>query len=194
MSPPSVHAAHSHRLERMTGDGWLAVGDAAMTFDPLSAQGILKGLRSGIMASYAIGDYFKGSPAGLEKYEAVLAREFEEYLSTRANFYRQERRWERSRFWRRRYDYITLDPSQMLRSTEASSKSGAFEKLSMHLPVPDLKYLCDICSVPRPARDVVSEFTSRRSFTPNRRVILALQYLIEAGVIEIGGTMSRKVA
>src|SRR5215204_4831671 len=29
LGPPSAHAAYTHRLERVTGDGWLAVGDAA---------------------------------------------------------------------------------------------------------------------------------------------------------------------
>jgi flavin-dependent dehydrogenase len=103
LDEPSVHAAHTHRLERATGDAWLAVGDAATTFDPLSSQGILKSLRSGIFASYAVTDYFKGSASGLEKYEALTAREFEDYMSVRADFYGRERRWPDSPFWRRRH-------------------------------------------------------------------------------------------
>ena len=99
---PSVHPAHTHRLERLTGEGWLAVGDAATTFDPLSSQGILKSLRSGVLASYAVADYFKGVASGLEKYEAHTAREFEDYLSARADFYERERRWADSPFWQRR--------------------------------------------------------------------------------------------
>ncbi|HEX7317111.1 MAG TPA: tryptophan 7-halogenase [Pyrinomonadaceae bacterium] len=103
LGPPTVHAAHTHRLERVTGDAWLAVGDAATTFDPLSSQGILKSLRSGVLASYAVTDYFKGTTTGLEKYEALATREFKDYLSARAEFYGQERRWPDSLFWRRRY-------------------------------------------------------------------------------------------
>jgi flavin-dependent dehydrogenase len=181
---PTVHAAYSHRLERMVGDAWLAVGDAAMTFDPLSSLGILKALRSGVMASYAIGDYFKGVPSSLEKFEAILAGEFEEYLVTRADYYRAERRWPSSSFWRRRYNYITLDPHQILQASATATQSRAIDKLSMHLPTRELKHLCNICSVPRPAQEIVSEFTSPRRFTADRRVILALQYLIEEGVIE----------
>jgi flavin-dependent dehydrogenase len=183
LAAPSVHAAYSHRLERMTGEAWLAVGDAATTFDPLSSLGIFKGLRSGILASYAIGDYFKSSPSSLEKYEAILTREFEEYLGTRADYYGRERRWKNSAFWQRRYDQITLDPRQMLRLSETANTPAAIEKLSMHLPVPDLKYLSRMCTVPRQAQEIVSEFTARRNFTPDRRVILALQYLIEEGII-----------
>lgn len=100
---PTVHAAHTHRLERFTGGAWLAVGDAATTFDPLSSQGILKGLRSGVLASYAVADHFRGITTGLEKYEALTAREFEAYLSARADFYGRERRWPDAPFWRRRH-------------------------------------------------------------------------------------------
>lgn len=106
LGAPSAHAAHTHRLERVTGDGWLAVGDAATTFDPLSSQGILKSLRSGILASYAVTDYFKGSALGLEKYEALMTREFNDYLLARADFYRRERRWEDSPFWKRRRQLV----------------------------------------------------------------------------------------
>jgi flavin-dependent dehydrogenase len=184
LAAPSVHAASSHRLERITGDAWLAVGDAATTLDPLSSLGVFKGLRSGIMASYAIGDYFKGSSSSLEKYEAILAREFEEYLRTRADYYGQERRWADSPFWQRRYDQITLDPRQILRLSETASTSAAVEKLSMHLPVSDLKYLCQMCTVPRQAQEIVSEFKARRSSIEDRRIILALQYLVEEGLIQ----------
>src|SRR5437763_2743035 len=119
---PAVRAASSQRLERMTGDGWLAVGDAATTFDPLSSQGIFKGLRSGIIASYAIGDYFKGSTSSLEKYEAIMASEFEAYLETRSAYYGQEQRFADSPFWQRRHNQITLAPKEMLCSTEAARK------------------------------------------------------------------------
>jgi flavin-dependent dehydrogenase len=184
LAAPSVHAAYSHRLERITGEAWLATGDAATTFDPLSSLGIFKGLRSGIMASYAIGDYFKGSSSSLEKYEAIQAREFEEYLSTRTDYYGQERRWENSPFWQRRYGQITLDPRQILRLSETAGKAAVVEKLSMHLPVPDLKHLCDICSAPRQAQEIVSEFKAGRNSVQDRRVILALQYLVEEGIIQ----------
>ena len=106
LGAPSAHAAHTHRLERVTGDGWLAVGDAATTFDPLSSQGILKSLRSGVLASFAVADYFKGTASGLEKYEALTTREFKDYLAARADFYGRERRWEDSPFWRRRRGLI----------------------------------------------------------------------------------------
>ena len=45
-----VVAANSSRLNYVSGRGWLAVGDAAMAFDPLSSQGLVQALASGIRA------------------------------------------------------------------------------------------------------------------------------------------------
>lgn len=101
--PVVVRATQSRRLEPAAGDGWLAVGDAASLFDPLSSQGILKGLRSGIFASYAIGDLLvKGDETGLERYRRYVQGEFESYSRVRARYYAEERRWPESPFWRRR--------------------------------------------------------------------------------------------
>jgi 2-polyprenyl-6-methoxyphenol hydroxylase-like FAD-dependent oxidoreductase len=183
LGAPSVHAAHTQRLEHVTKDRWLATGDAATTFDPLSSQGVSKSLRSGILASYAVADYFKGTATGLEKYEALTAREFEDYLSIRADFYGQERRWEHSPFWSRRHGSITLAPGEWLRVSEKAGDEAALDRLSMHLPAHDLKLLCRLCEAPRRAQDVVSDFKARSGFAFDRRIILALQYLLEEGVI-----------
>jgi flavin-dependent dehydrogenase len=167
----------------MRGESWLAVGDAAMTFDPLSSAGIFKGLRSGILASYAIADYFKNLPSGLDKFEAILAKEFEGYVNTRAEFYRQEKRWEDSGFWQRRYDYITLDPLERLKTLTPVNNSVVFDKVHGNLSVNDLKYLCELCKVARPAKEIVSDFSARRHLVSDRGVILALQTLLNEGLI-----------
>jgi flavin-dependent dehydrogenase len=83
LGAPSLHPAASYHLDRVAGSRWIAVGDAASTFDPLSSHGIFKALRSGIWAGYAICDFLGGNDAGVAKYEALLAREFEDYLQTR---------------------------------------------------------------------------------------------------------------
>jgi flavin-dependent dehydrogenase len=101
--PVVVRATHTRRLEPAAGDGWLAVGDAASLFDPLSSQGILKGLRSGIFASYAIGDLLvKEDARGLDRYRRYVREEFESYSRVRARYYAEERRWPESPFWQRR--------------------------------------------------------------------------------------------
>ncbi len=101
---PVVRAARTQRLAPAAGDGWLAVGDAASTFDPLSSQGMLKALRSGIFGAYAVGDLLaKGDEAGIRRYRQFVDGEFQGYLRTRAKYYADERRWPESEFWRRRH-------------------------------------------------------------------------------------------
>jgi flavin-dependent dehydrogenase len=98
-----VRSARSSRLESFGGDGWLAVGDAASSFDPLSSQGIPTALRSGIFASYAIRDYLlRGDGRGLDRYSRYLSGGFNSYLATKRAFYGNERRWPQRDFWRRR--------------------------------------------------------------------------------------------
>jgi 2-polyprenyl-6-methoxyphenol hydroxylase-like FAD-dependent oxidoreductase len=95
-------AAGSFRLDRVSGPGWLAVGDAAAAFDPLSSQGIAKALASGAEAARAIRAARGGGPAALGAYAAWAATEFGEFLRARAAVYGRERRWPESAFWRRR--------------------------------------------------------------------------------------------
>jgi 2-polyprenyl-6-methoxyphenol hydroxylase-like FAD-dependent oxidoreductase len=102
--PPVVRPAQSRRLEPAAGDRWLAVGDSASRFDPLSSQGIVKALRSGIFASYTVGDLLtRGDDAGLRRYRRYVLDEFNSYAEVRAKYYRQERRWPASEFWLRRH-------------------------------------------------------------------------------------------
>jgi flavin-dependent dehydrogenase len=95
-------AANSYRMDRVTGNNWLAAGDAAMAFDPLSSQGIYHALKSGLLAARAIEDCQLGDQTGLEEYSRETQRRFDKYLSMRAVYYSQERRWSSSAFWQRR--------------------------------------------------------------------------------------------
>ena len=62
---PRVVAANSSRLDRVSGRGWLAVGDAAMAFDPLSSQGLVQALASGIRAGEALNGRLAGEVAAI---------------------------------------------------------------------------------------------------------------------------------
>jgi len=102
--PVVVRSAGSRRVEPAAGKHWLAAGDSASRFDPLSSQGILKALRSGIFASYAIGDLLtRDDESGLDRYRRYVMEEFRNYAEVRAKYYREEQRWPASEFWRRRH-------------------------------------------------------------------------------------------
>jgi len=130
LNAPTLHAAASHRLDRFAGDGWLAVGDAATSFDPLSSQGVLKALRTGALAAYAVCDVFQGKLAGLEKYEQIIAREFEAYLKTRAEIYGQEQRWPNSPFWKRRSSERKRSEYRLQAEARASARLARLRRAS----------------------------------------------------------------
>jgi flavin-dependent dehydrogenase len=99
-----VRAANSVRLDMVCSNDWLAVGDAASAFDPLSSLGIVKSLRSAIFASYAIADHFsRCDNAGIARYQKFVESEFMNYQRLRTLYYKEERRWPNSRFWQRRH-------------------------------------------------------------------------------------------
>lgn len=92
---PLPRAAGSSRLTRFLGEGWLAVGDAAMTFDPLSSEGLLTAMRSAEWASQLI-----SGESTVEIYADRLERAYEEFLVKRRAYYAMETRWADRRFWR----------------------------------------------------------------------------------------------
>lgn len=102
--PQEVHVnpARTRRLDRFVGEHWLAVGDAAMSFDPLSSQGIAKGLRFGVQAGDAVAQALLGRVGALEAYAKGLEQEFAQYLKLRLEYYREVQSWSQSPFWSRR--------------------------------------------------------------------------------------------
>ena len=100
-SRPQAVAAQTARLECSTGEGWLAASDAALTFDPLSSQGLFHALASGLCAARALEEELSGTGSALPQYAEECAPIFQTYLGRRAAFYDQERRWPGNGFWKR---------------------------------------------------------------------------------------------
>lgn len=100
---PFIVAANSSRLNRFSDGNWLAVGDAAVAFDPLSSQGVYRALESGIRAAQAVRSYLGGDGTALRSYGSKLQATFDRYLLRRDKYYGLERRWPHSIFWRRRW-------------------------------------------------------------------------------------------
>lgn len=100
---PRILRANSSRLTAVTGDRWLAVGDAAVAYDPLSSYGIGSAMGAGYYAAFAIADFFHGSPDALSTYATIIDRAYADYLLLQHQQYLSERRWPGSPFWRRRH-------------------------------------------------------------------------------------------
>jgi flavin-dependent dehydrogenase len=91
--------APSFVLDHAIGDGWLAVGDAASSFDPISSQGIHKALSDGARAGKTIADHLRGDDSQLTQYQASVTSRLQSYLHSRSYFYGLEQRWPASPFW-----------------------------------------------------------------------------------------------
>jgi flavin-dependent dehydrogenase len=100
--PPQLWAATTQHLMTPQGDAWVAAGDAACAWDPLSSAGILKALRTGRLAAFVALDAMQGRPDTTQRYARILRREHAAYLEERTRFYGLERRWRDAPFWRRR--------------------------------------------------------------------------------------------
>ncbi len=96
-----VTEACGARLDRFWRDGWLAVGDAALSFDPLSSQGIFNALYTGMMAGRALDAVLSGKENALQGYTNQLESIRAAYLRHHRVFYRAEERWRDRTFWSR---------------------------------------------------------------------------------------------
>lgn len=94
--------ASGGRLDRAAGDGWLAVGDAAMSFDPLSSKGIANALYTGLAGARATMAALAGDDAAPMRYAAHAAAIHAAYRAQLAHVYALEARWRDAPFWRRR--------------------------------------------------------------------------------------------
>jgi 2-polyprenyl-6-methoxyphenol hydroxylase-like FAD-dependent oxidoreductase len=104
---PQLWPAGTRHLATVSHPSLLCVGDSAACFDPIFGQGIIKSIRSGILASYAIADRItRADDRGIQRFHAFNLREFQSYRRTTAEHYRYERRWPNHEFWRCRHQEL----------------------------------------------------------------------------------------
>ena len=100
--PALATAAHSATLDAGAGADWFAVGDAALSFDPLSSQGIFNSLYTGLAAAEAADRGLGGDIDAYQQYNAELTAIGAAYRRHLAFCYGQETRWPLAPFWSRR--------------------------------------------------------------------------------------------
>jgi len=118
--------ANSSRPEKIAGDHWLAIGDAALAFDPLCSHGISNAIYTAMQAAAAIINKLKDhenqpaltgekkSPQSIntqtmaagvlqkesfENYHTTLVDIFNAYLVSKKKLYQQEARWKSTIYW-----------------------------------------------------------------------------------------------
>lgn len=105
LRPPAAGftAAHGSTLLPPAGEGWAATGDAALSFDPLSSQGLLNCLFTGLAVAEAMSRSLAGEHDALPGYVDTLAGIREAYAAEMKRWYAEEQRWPAHPFWRRRH-------------------------------------------------------------------------------------------
>lgn len=170
--------ATSQRLKQSIGKDWIAIGDAAAAFDPLSSQGIFYALRSALLAAFAAVDLLAGghrAPEAIQKYNGNQLAEFIGYWEVRRDFYQMEQRWATHAFWRTRHAALTLSPGDWLEiSPQTGVKTRFFSKS-------DLKAMLDQFPEGAQASDWMLLLKSLRSDLPPGHALEGLQCLVEDG-------------
>ena len=93
-----IHAPSSCR-EPVFCDHWIAIGDSASAYDPLSGRGIFKALQQAKLAADALNATLHGEADGISRYAAEVQREFKSYAVQRRRYYTSEFRWRTFPFW-----------------------------------------------------------------------------------------------
>lgn len=95
--------AFSQLIENHQHPNFFAIGDAAVSFDPISSMGIGFALTSGCSGAKALLDTDNGTKTAPMLYWDDLQHIFDQYLGLRNQFYAKELRWKELPFWSRRH-------------------------------------------------------------------------------------------
>lgn len=100
LAAPKFVAADSSILEQTYGPGWVAIGDAAMTYDPIASHGILMALVAARDASYTLVELLKGKKTAFAEYDQMMRAAYAAYMQERLSHYRNENRFIQEAYWR----------------------------------------------------------------------------------------------
>lgn len=85
--PATFVAADSGILSQTCGPGWIAVGDAAMTYDPIASHGLMMAMVSAREAAMSIQACCQGDASAFERYDEVMSEAYYAYVKERQKFF-----------------------------------------------------------------------------------------------------------
>ena len=161
--PVSVHAAQSAFLTPTWGTGWIAVGDAAWSSDPLAGIGVSEAVLSARSAALAVDAACDGDDKGrLADHADALNSRIDTVLTQLLDAYRSELRWIDRPFWKRhqvapqRIAPIRILPDSLIRIPGGPRRPPAVGLAREHLDI-----LLALATTPRSAASVLREFITR---------------------------------
>jgi flavin-dependent dehydrogenase len=104
-----VVSANSTCLDQAVGKQWVALGDAAISFDPLSSQGMFNAMANAMQLTELLTSFNFINDLDITKikqfnneYTNQIAQVWKHYLQHKNIFYSAETRWKDALFWKRR--------------------------------------------------------------------------------------------
>lgn len=91
--------APSFCLDKIVGRHWIAIGDAASSYDPITSQGIMKSMSNGILAAQTLQRKIIQPKNRFIDFQSLTKEYYKQYLSMRQHFYQLENRWPQAPFW-----------------------------------------------------------------------------------------------
>lgn len=181
--PPRSFACYSSYLQGGGGKDWVAIGDAAASFDPISGRGIPRAIAGGVHGAFIAVDSIYSSGALLETYAQAIAQDFRQYLQTQWQIYQRETRWPDAAFWARRRAVVGISTDSVIKSCQYYE--AKFDAPALHLRANEIQELWLLCREGRSLKEVVQEFLGMHRQVPEQKVVLGLQELIERAYVEI---------
>lgn len=92
-------------LSACIGNQWLAVGDAASSYDSITSAGVTQSLIQGKLAGEAMAKYFlqnKNHQQYFNEYQNEVFSQFNQYIGLHRYLYQQQTRFRGTDFWQRR--------------------------------------------------------------------------------------------
>ncbi len=83
-------------------ENFIAIGDAALSFDPISSMGIGFSISSACFAAKHISQKIEQGFSTVDLYQKDILKNFNQYQQTKTRYYQEEKRWASSPFWKRR--------------------------------------------------------------------------------------------
>ena len=135
---PRRVAANSSMLLPSFGEGWMAIGDAAACFDPLSVHGLSRALLQGAkVGDFLVECFAQDEPPNPMRLAEENGEEFLKETLTLSVNYRRVKQWPDSIFWRRR--------DQGYPSTEVGRQMRRPRQASPRLLFTSQKFQCGNC-------------------------------------------------
>jgi flavin-dependent dehydrogenase len=98
-----ARSAHTHISNITSTRNFIAIGDAMVSFDPISSMGIGFAISSGCNAAAVVMlELTEPDTNRIAVYQSDVNRIFNNYLQQQKKIYQQEKRWPESEFWKRR--------------------------------------------------------------------------------------------